>query len=107
MPDGWKARKTFGAEKYYTMWATCEDNDGNMKTFGAGDTGYLIGDASGDRRDSFVPLNIPDEGTYMKRITCQGPMVHAVDNNGNFWMWGLSIYGSEDETDRDVLYEDY
>ena len=47
------------------------------------------------------------QGEQEERITCQGTMVHAVDNNGNFWMWGDSIYGSGDETDRDALYEDY
>ena len=28
MPDGWKARKIFGMDKDYNMWATCENAEG-------------------------------------------------------------------------------
>ena len=43
MPQGWKARKVYGTDKALNMWVTCEDDDGNMKTFGAGETYSIIG----------------------------------------------------------------
>ena len=36
LPDGYKAKQVWGAEKYLNMWTTAADPDGALKTFGAG-----------------------------------------------------------------------
>ena len=71
MPEGYQAKKVYGAEKYYNMWATCADADGGLKTFGAGNYTELTGHGESSNTSSFKPLKVPD-GTHMTRITCQG-----------------------------------
>ena len=36
MPEGCKARKLFASDKVCNVWVNCEDSEGKIKSFGAG-----------------------------------------------------------------------
>lgn len=40
----------------------------------------------------------------MTKITCHGVHVHGVDNHNNLWVWGIDIYGANDQADLATLY---
>lgn len=73
-----------------------------MKTFGGGEATDFIGHNEDSCCNLFKPLALP-AGTYLKKITNERHIVHGVDNNGNLWVWGSEIYGTEE--DRATLYE--
>ena len=102
MPDTWKAKQIWASEKHYVMWVTGQDTDGVMKTFGGGEATDYIGHNEDSCCNLFKPLALP-AGTYLKKITNERHIVHGVDNNGNLWVWGSEIYGTEE--DRATLYE--
>ena len=103
LPDGFKAKKIWGAEKHYNLWTSAADSDGTLKTFGAGQHTDITGHNSTDRTSNFKPLAVPD-GTHMTKITCHGSLAHGVDNHNNLWVWGSEIYGHSSQDDLATLY---
>lgn len=80
MPDGWRAKEAFGCERFNNVWINCvNENNGEIKSFGAGQSTDLTGHGSGDRTSRFRELRVP-EGTYMTKITNQGYIAHGIDN---------------------------
>ena len=85
------------------IWTTAADQDGELKTFGAGSSCDLTGHNENERAAYFKPLAVPD-GTYMTKITCHGYLAHGVDNHNNLWIWGVDIYGANNQDDLATLY---
>lgn len=103
LPEGFKAKQIWGSEKNYNIWVTASNSDGDLKSFGAGETIDVTGTNETERTTIFKPLAVPD-GTYMTKITSHGMLVHGVDNNHNLWVWGSEIYGGNNDEDKAFLY---
>ena len=70
LPDGYKAKNIFGCEKYSNVWVTAADQQGNLKTFGAGHSIEMTGHGLTHTVSQFHALLLPD-GVYMTKITSQ------------------------------------
>ena len=69
----------------------------------AGGTNKMLGHNSDNRPDIFTPVSLP-ENTYLTKVASQGYLVHGVDNNGNLWIWGDSLY-AQNSDDWASLYD--
>ena len=92
MPDGFNAKQIWGSEKQHNIWVTATNQDGELKTLAAGGFTRMLGNAADNNPSSFVPVSLPDN-TYLTKVASQGSqLVHGVDNHGNLWIWGESLY---------------
>ena len=57
----------------------------------------MLGNAADNNPSSFVPVSLPDN-TYLTKVASQGSqLIHGVDNHGNLWIWGESLYAQNTE----------
>lgn len=63
----------------------------------AGGYNRMLGHNSDHNPSHFVPVSLP-ANTYLTKVASQGSnLVHGVDNLGNLWVWGESLYAQGSE----------